>query len=82
MRYLIRDASRRTLAVIDVPAKADMEPTSIAVERDDRPDLLYVGVDLYADGSIVVGHWPDGEHWDRVVHVRTEGVSDHCGRSA
>jgi hypothetical protein len=49
----------------------------VTVVRVDSPDLLYVGADLHNDGTIVVGHWPDGEDWDRVV--RTAGVPDACG---
>src|SRR5690606_6147783 len=39
----------------------------------------YVGVDLHNDGTAVVGHWPDGEDWDRVVS--TAGVPDASGHS-
>ncbi|MGW3391915.1 hypothetical protein [Streptomyces cinereoruber] len=78
MRFLITDDSRRILTAIDVP-DAEGESTTIGIERADRPDLLYVGADLHNDGTVVVGHWPNGEDWDRVVH--TAGVPDACGHS-
>lgn len=76
MRFLITDASRRILTAIDVPDSTEGESATIGVERADRPDLLYVGADLHNDGTVVVGHWPDGEHWDRVVS--TAGVPNAC----
>ncbi|MER5372742.1 hypothetical protein [Streptomyces sp. NPDC002553] len=79
MRFLITDDSRRILTAIDVPDAPEGESTTIGIERADRPDLLYVGADLYNDGTVVIGHWPDGEHWDRLV--RTAGVPDACGHS-
>ncbi|MFI9772203.1 hypothetical protein ACIHJG_35875 [Streptomyces sp. NPDC052415] len=79
MQYLITDDSRQILTAIDVPDNPDGESTTICIERADRPDLLYVGVDLHNDGTAVVGHWPDGEDWDRVVS--TAGVPDACGHS-
>ncbi|MFJ9580847.1 hypothetical protein ACIRQF_31220 [Streptomyces sp. NPDC101191] len=79
MRFLITDDSRRTLATIDVPETADEEVSTIAIERADRPDLLYVGADLHADGTVSVGHWPHGEEWENLV--RTAGVPDPCGNA-
>lgn len=79
MRYLITGDSRQILAVIDVPDRPDGESRTIALERADRPDLMLAGADLYADGTVVVGHWPDGEDWERVLH--TAGVPDQCGHS-
>ncbi|MFI5864763.1 hypothetical protein [Streptomyces sp. NPDC051546] len=80
MRYLISDDSRRILTAIEVPDAPEGESTTIGIERADRPDLLYVGADLHNDGTIVVGHWPDGEEWERVVS--TAGVPDACDHSA
>ncbi|MET7487094.1 hypothetical protein [Streptomyces sp. NPDC005538] len=79
MQFLITDDSRRILAAIDVPDTPDEETATIGIERADRPDLLYVGADLYADGTVSVGHWPDGEEWDSLV--RTAGVPDGCGHA-
>ncbi|KOV73381.1 MULTISPECIES: hypothetical protein [unclassified Streptomyces] len=79
MRFLITDDSRRTLAAIDVPDAPSEEVSSIAVERADRPDLLYVGADLHADGTISVGYWPQGEEWENLV--RTAGVPDPFGHA-
>ncbi|MFH0245963.1 hypothetical protein ACGRHY_26910 [Streptomyces sp. HK10] len=79
MRFLITDDSRRILTALDVPDTPEGESTTIGIERADRPDLLYVGADLHNDGTVVVGHWPDGEDWDRLV--RTAGVPDACGNS-
>ncbi|MEU7031636.1 hypothetical protein AB0A60_33680 [Streptomyces sp. NPDC046275] len=79
MRFLITDDSRRILTAVDVPDSPDGESATIGIERADRPDLLYVGADLHNDGTVVVGHWPDGEYWDRVVS--TAGVPDACGHS-
>ncbi|MFJ5952625.1 hypothetical protein [Streptomyces noursei] len=79
MRFRITDDSRRILTAIDVPDAPAGESTTIGIERADRPDLLYVGADLHNDGTVVVGHWPDGEGWDRVVC--TAGVPDACGHS-
>ncbi|MCX4681646.1 hypothetical protein OG413_41330 [Streptomyces sp. NBC_01433] len=79
MQFLITDDSRRILTAIDVPDIPDGDASTIGIERADRPDLLYVGADLYADGTITVGHWPDGEDWDRLVH--TAGVPDQCGHT-
>jgi hypothetical protein len=79
MRFLITDDSRRTLAAIDVPDTPDGEAATIGIERADRPDLLYVGADLYADGTVSVGHWPDGEEWESLA--RTAGVPDTCGHA-
>ncbi|WP_246097558.1 hypothetical protein [Streptomyces botrytidirepellens] len=82
MRFLITDDSRHTLAAIDVPETPDEEisqASTIVVKRDDRPDLLYVGIDLYANGTISIGHWPNGELWENLV--RTAGVSDPCGHT-
>lgn len=79
MRFLITDDSRRILTAIDVPDVPEGESATIGIERADRPDLLYAGADLHNDGTVVVGHWPDGEDWVRVVH--TVGVPDACGHS-
>ncbi|MFF7953679.1 hypothetical protein [Streptomyces griseorubiginosus] len=79
MRFLITDDCRRILSAIEVPDAPEGECTTIGIERADRPDLLYLGADLHNDGTVVVGHWPDGEHWDRLV--RTAGVHDACGHS-
>ncbi|MEU6290398.1 hypothetical protein K388_05828 [Streptomyces sp. KhCrAH-43] len=79
MRFLITDDSRQILTAIDVPDAPEGDSATIGIERADRPDLLYVGADLYNDGAVVVGHWPDGEHWDRLV--RSEGVLDSCGHA-
>ncbi|MER5615975.1 hypothetical protein [Streptomyces sp. NPDC002215] len=79
MRFLITDDSRRILTAIDVADVPDGSAATIGIERADRPDLLYVGADLHADGTITVGHWPDGEDWDRLVH--TAGVPDQCGHT-
>ncbi|MFH8257861.1 hypothetical protein [Streptomyces roseolus] len=78
MRFLITDDSRRILTAVDVP-DAEGESTTIGIERADRPDLLYVGADLYNDGTVVIGHWPNGEEWDRVWQAA--GVPDACGHS-
>jgi hypothetical protein len=79
MQFLITDDSRRILAAIDVPDTPDEETATIRIERADRPDLLYVGADLHADGTVSVGHWPDGEEWDSLL--RTAGVSDRYGHA-
>lgn len=79
MRFLITDDYRRTLAAIDVPETPDGDATTIGIERADRPDLLYVGADLYADGTVSIGHWPQGEEWESLV--RTVGVPDPCGHA-
>lgn len=82
MRFLITDDSRRILTAIEVPETPEGETATIGIERADRPDLLYVGADLHSDGTVIVGHWPDGEEWERVVHVvRTAGVPDACGHA-
>ncbi|MGW6203677.1 hypothetical protein ACWF9B_08525 [Streptomyces sp. NPDC055089] len=77
MRYLITDGSRRTPTAIDVPETPSGDVINIGLERADRPDLLYVGFDLHADGTISVGNWPDGETWESLV--LTPGVPDACG---
>lgn len=79
MRFLITDDSRRILNTIDVPDSPDGETATIGIERADRPDLLYVGADLHSDGSVSVGHWPNGEEWDSLM--RTAGVPDACGHA-
>lgn len=79
MQFLITDDSRRVLAAIDVPDTPDGESTTMGIERADRPDLLYVGADLYNDGTVTIGYWPDGEHWDRLAS--TSGVPDACGHA-
>lgn len=79
MRFLITDDHRRTLAAIDLPETPDGEAATIVIERADRPDLLYVGADLYPDGTLSVGHWPQGEEWQNLV--RTAGVPDPCGHA-
>ncbi|WP_331732098.1 hypothetical protein OG613_47435 (plasmid) [Streptomyces sp. NBC_00015] len=77
MRFLITDDSRRILTSIEVPDAPDGEAVTIGIEHADRPDLLYVGADLYADGTVSVGHWPDGEDWVNIL--RTGGVPDPFG---
>ncbi|MFI1701450.1 hypothetical protein ACH419_36595 [Streptomyces bobili] len=72
MRFLITDDSRRILTSIEVPDAPDGKAVTIGIEHADRPDLLYVGADLHADGTVSVGHWPDGEDW--VSLARTVGV--------
>ncbi|MFF0754465.1 hypothetical protein [Streptomyces sp. NPDC004267] len=67
MRFLITDDSHRTLVAVDVP-----DTITVVVERADRPDLMYAGLDFHANGSLTVGHWPDGEEWQVLHH--TEGV--------
>ncbi|MFF7117420.1 hypothetical protein ACFY91_34630 [Streptomyces albogriseolus] len=79
MRFLITDDYRRILTANDVPDAPEGESATICIERADRPDLLSVGADLHNDGTIVAGHWPDGEYWERVVS--TAGVPDACGSS-
>ncbi|MFE9252841.1 hypothetical protein [Streptomyces sp. NPDC007088] len=79
MQFLITDDHRRILAAIDVPETPDGEAANIGIERADRPDLLYVGADLYGDGTVSVGHWPQGEEWESLV--RTDGVPDPCGHT-
>ncbi|MFE1270579.1 hypothetical protein [Streptomyces sp. NPDC058758] len=70
MRFLITNDELRPLAVVDV---SDAEETvTLAVERADRPELGYIALDLRADGSLTVGHWPTGEDWEE-LHS-TEGV--------
>lgn len=80
MRFLITDDSRRILTTIDVTDTPDGETATVGIERADRPDLLYVGADLHSDGTVSVGHWPDGEEWERLL--RTVGVPDGCGNAA
>lgn len=80
MRYLITDGSRRPLTAIDVPETHSADVINIGLERADRPDLLYVGFALGADGTVSVGHWPDGETWESLV--LTPGVPDACGHSS
>ncbi|MFK0047771.1 hypothetical protein ACIQU4_27520 [Streptomyces sp. NPDC090741] len=75
IRYLITDDRRRTLATIDVTTD---EPLTVAIERADEPELLYLSADLHPDGSVHVGHWPDGETWN--VLLRTHGVRNQYGR--
>jgi hypothetical protein len=70
----LTDDHRRILAAIDVPDIPDGEAASIRIERADRPDLLYVGADLYGDGTVSFGHWPQGEEWESLV--RTLGKQD------
>lgn len=79
MLFLIIDDSRQILTALEVPDAPEGESTTVGIERVDRPDLLYVGADLHNDGTVVVGTWPDGEHWERVL--RTAGVPDACGHS-
>ncbi|MGW0562859.1 hypothetical protein ACWDZ4_20125 [Streptomyces sp. NPDC003016] len=80
MRYLITNDSRRTLATLDVPAGSGESPLNIAIERADEPDLMYASADLYANGTVHVGHWPEGEEWEPVL--RTTGVLNPYGVGA
>ncbi|MFD6470796.1 hypothetical protein [Streptomyces goshikiensis] len=75
MQYLITDSSRSLFAV-DVP---DDDIRSIVIERADRPGLLLAGIDLHPDGTVTVGHWPDGTDWVEVLDTR--GVPNPHGPS-
>ncbi|MFJ4342639.1 hypothetical protein [Streptomyces sp. NPDC088915] len=70
MRYLITDDANNTLATLDVPKTEGT--TTVVIERADDPDLTLCGIDLHGDGTVVVGHWPEGEDWHRVF--TTTGV--------
>ncbi|MFE8941000.1 hypothetical protein ACFYNX_26385 [Streptomyces sp. NPDC007872] len=74
MLYLITDDYNRVLTTVAAP---DDDAVSIAVERADKPDLCLFSADLYSDGSVHVGHWPDGEDWERVL--TTHGVPNAYG---
>ncbi|MEV6676241.1 hypothetical protein AB0N09_05140 [Streptomyces erythrochromogenes] len=76
MLYLLTDDARRALVSLPVPAEG---MATIAVERADQPGLLLAGIDLHADGTVNVGHWPDGEDWERVL--TTHGVPNAYGTS-
>ncbi|MFE4309143.1 hypothetical protein ACFRR6_24200 [Streptomyces sp. NPDC056891] len=75
MQYLITDSSRPLFAV-DVPVD---DIRSIVVERADQPGLLYAGLDLHPNGTVTVGHWPNGEDWVEVLD--TTGVPSAYGPS-
>ncbi|OII61196.1 hypothetical protein BJP40_06620 [Streptomyces sp. CC53] len=66
MKFLIKTDANQTLAVIEVP---EDDIATLAVERYDDPGMQLVGVDLYSDGSVVVGHWPDGDDWEAVLRT-------------
>ncbi|MFE2852675.1 hypothetical protein ACFXJO_16285 [Streptomyces lavendulae] len=74
MLYLLTDDSRRALVSLPVP---DDDMVTVAVERADQPGLLLAALDLHADGTVNVGHWPNGEDWERVLTTR--GVPDAYG---
>ncbi|MFJ5635246.1 hypothetical protein ACIQF5_21745 [Streptomyces goshikiensis] len=74
MLYLITDDARRALVSLPVPAD---NMVTIAVERADQPGLLLAAFDLHADGTVRVGHWPNGEDWEHVL--TTSGVPNAYG---
>jgi len=76
MKYKITSDCGDTLAQFDVPEGGSF---TFAVEREDRPDLTLVGVDLHGNGSVAVGHWPKGEDWEQVL--TTSGVLNQYGTS-
>lgn len=51
---------------ITVRQAADGDAVNLTVDRDDAPLL---GVIIEPDGSMVIGHWPDGTVWERVANV-------------
>ncbi|MFE0778903.1 hypothetical protein ACFW3E_38380, partial [Streptomyces sp. NPDC058861] len=67
MLYLLTDDYRRALVSLPVP---DNDMVTVAVERADQPGLLLAALDLHADGTVNVGHWPTGEDWERVLTTR------------
>ncbi|MFB7836183.1 hypothetical protein [Streptomyces sp. NPDC056056] len=75
MQYLITDSSR-ALITVDVP---EDDIRSIVVERNDQPALLLAGIDLHPDGTVTVGHWPNGTDWAEVLDTR--GVVNEYGPS-
>ncbi|MEU9420977.1 hypothetical protein [Streptomyces sp. NPDC048272] len=76
MLYLLTDDYRRALVSLPVPADGT---ATIAVERADEPGLLLAAFDLHADGTVTIGHWPNGDDWERVLTTR--GVPDAYGPS-
>ncbi|MGZ2361464.1 hypothetical protein LRE75_33100 [Streptomyces sp. 372A] len=67
MLYLLTDDFRHALVSLPVP---DEDIVTVAVERADQPGLLLAALDLHADGTVNVGHWPTGEDWERVLTTR------------
>ncbi|MEU3317119.1 hypothetical protein ABZ743_31190 [Streptomyces sp. NPDC006662] len=75
MRFVITDDNGTVLATVEPPSEG---ATSINIEREDRPDLLFASADLYgSDGSVHVGHWPGGGEWETLLH--TTGVPNPYG---
>ncbi|MEV8535667.1 hypothetical protein [Streptomyces sp. NPDC051211] len=74
MRFLITDDCGTVLATVEAPPEGAV---SVAIEREDEPDLLFASADLYGDGSVHVGHWPDGVQWE--VLLRSTGTPNPYG---
>ncbi|MFD6113764.1 hypothetical protein ACFWG0_27150 [Streptomyces yangpuensis] len=75
MRFVITDDNGTVLATAEPPSEG---ATSINIEREDRPDLLFASADLYgSDGSVHLGHWPGGVEWETLLH--TTGVPNPYG---
>ncbi|MFD0271069.1 hypothetical protein ACFVGY_31555 [Streptomyces sp. NPDC127106] len=74
MRFLITDDHGTVLATLEAPPEGAV---SVAIEREDDPDLLFAAADLYGDGSVHVGHWPDGVEWE--VLLRATGTPNPYG---
>ncbi|MFD3539667.1 hypothetical protein ACFWUQ_09215 [Streptomyces sp. NPDC058662] len=76
MRFLITDDHGTVLATLEAPPEGAV---SVAIEREDEPDLLFASADLYGDGSVHVGHWPNGVEWE--VLLRATGTPNPYGSS-
>ncbi|WP_331726103.1 hypothetical protein [Streptomyces sp. NBC_00470] len=81
MHFTLTDGHRRTLARVDVPPGQDR---FVVIKRADDPSLLFPSAILHADGTVQIGHWPDGDIWHDVL--RTTGVPSptacqRCGTS-
>ncbi|MFJ4880036.1 hypothetical protein ACIP93_33180 [Streptomyces sp. NPDC088745] len=66
MRFLITDDHGTVLAAVEAPPEG---AASVAIGREDEPNLLFVAADLYGDGSVHVGHWPDGVQWETLLRA-------------
>ncbi|MEU2391833.1 hypothetical protein [Streptomyces sp. NPDC007369] len=74
MRFLITNDHGTVLARVEAPTE---EAVSVAIELEGEPDLTFMSADLYGDGSVHVGHWPDGVEWEALL--RTTGVPNPYG---
>lgn len=66
MRFTLSEGTC-TVAALDVPDEPG-ESRTLAVERPGPFSCPIIGIELHPDGSVSVGHWPDGEQWVAVLH--------------